>query len=82
MDEKLIKALTRQMKILNFWVSVYGTLILVILIFLSITLLRVASYVNNLNKKLESSLDVKTKVCGSDANIPSWLNDRIGCQTQ
>ena len=77
MDEKLIRALTKQMKILNFWVSVYGTIILVILIFLSVTLFRVVSYVNNLNKKVESSLDVKSKVCSGDSKLGSLVRDRV-----
>jgi hypothetical protein len=77
MDEKLIKALTRQMRILNFWVTIYGTIILVVLIFLSVTLFRVVSYVNNLNKKVESSLDVKTKICSNDGSLANILQDRV-----
>jgi hypothetical protein len=77
MDEKLIKALTKQMKILNFWVSIYGTIILIILIFLSITLFRVVSYMNNLNKKVESSLDVKSKVCSDQDKISGLLKGRL-----
>ncbi len=77
MDEKLIKALTRQMRILNFWVTIYGTIILAILIFLSVTLFRAVSYVNNLNKKVESSLDVKTKVCSNQGAIGNILKDKI-----
>jgi hypothetical protein len=77
MDEKLIKALTRQMRILNFWVTIYGTIILVVLIFLSVTLFRVVSYVNNLNKKVESSLDVKTKICSNDSGLANILQDKV-----
>ena len=77
MDEKLIKALTRQMRILNFWVTIYGTIILVVLIFLSVTLFRVVNYVNNLNKKVESSLDVKTKICSNDSSLANILQDRV-----
>ena len=77
MDEKLIKALTRQMRILNFWVTIYGTIILVVLIFLSVTLFRVVNYVNNLNKKVESSLDVKTKICSNDSSLANILQDKV-----
>ena len=77
MDEKLIKALTRRMRILNFWVTIYGIIILVVLIFLSVTLLRVVSYVNNLNKKVESSLDVKTKICSNDSSLANILQDKV-----
>ncbi len=77
MDEKLIKALTHQMRILNFWVTIYGTIILVVLIFLSVTLFRVVNYVNNLNKKVESSLDVKTKICSNDGSLANILQDRV-----
>lgn len=77
MDEKLIKALTRQMRILNFWVTIYGITILVVLIFLSVTLFRVVNYVNNLNKKVESSLDVKTKICSNDGSLANILQDRV-----
>lgn len=73
MDELLLKQLVRQLKIMNVWISVFGTLIVVTLIILGILVFKVVSFVNDTNKKIDTigtqakqSLDFKQKACNSD----------------
>jgi hypothetical protein len=82
MDELLLKQLIRQLKIMNLWISIFGTLILAALLVLGYLVYRVVTFVNDTNKKIESltsqtkeSLDFKNKVCGSDS-LGGLLQDR------
>lgn len=74
MDEVLLKQLIRQLKIMNFWISVYGALILVVLAVMGYMVYRMVTFVNDTNKKIDNittqtkeSLDFKSKVCNSDS---------------
>lgn len=74
MDGVLLKQLIRQLKIMNFWISVYGALILVVLIIMGYLVFRVVTFVHETNQKIENiseqtkeSLDFKSKVCKSDS---------------
>lgn len=73
MDEAVQKQLVRQLKILNFWITVFGTLILAALVVLGILVYKVVTFVNDTNKKIETftsqtkeTLDFKSQVCKSD----------------
>ncbi len=74
MDEVLLKQLVRQLKIMNFWISIYGALILVVLAVMGYLVFRVVTFVNDTNKKIDNlttqtkeTLDFKSKVCKSDS---------------
>ncbi len=82
MDELLLKQLIRQLRIMNIWISVFGSLILITLVVLGILVFKVVSFVNDTNKKIENittqtqqSLDFKSKVCDTDS-IGNLLQDR------
>ena len=82
MDELVIRQLTRQLKIMNFWITVFGSMILAVLLILGILLFKVVSFVNDTNKKIESisqqtreSLDFKSKFCNSDS-VGGFLADK------
>lgn len=82
MDELLLKQLVRQLKILNVWISIFGTLILLALVVLGVLVWKVVSFVNDTNQKVENlttqtreSLDFKSKVCNSDG-IGGLLSNR------
>lgn len=70
------------MKILNFWISVVGVLILVSIAICGFLLFKVVTFVedtrnsvNNLQQKTEDSLNVKKQICDSDS-IGSLFQDR------
>jgi len=82
MDELVVKQLTRQLKIMNFWISIFGSLILATLLVLGFLLFKVVSFVNDTNEKIDSisqqtkeTLDFKTRFCSSDA-IGGFLADK------
>jgi hypothetical protein len=82
MDEALLKQLVRQMKILNLWISVFGTLILTALIICIYFVFKVVTFVQDTSNKLNSiqentqnTLNVQKQLCGSDA-IGGFLNNR------
>jgi hypothetical protein len=82
MDEALLKQLTRQLKVLNFWISIFGTLILVSIIVCIYLLFKVVTFVQNTSDKITSlqdstknSLNVQKQLCDSKT-FGSLLEDR------
>jgi hypothetical protein len=73
-DDIVAKQLVRQLKIMNLWISIFGTLILAVLLVLGYLVFRVVTFVHDTNQKIENistqtkeSLDFKTKICDSDS---------------
>jgi hypothetical protein len=82
MDEQLLRQLTRQLKIMNIWISIFGTLILAVLIVLGYFVFKIVTFVNTTNQKIENlttqtkeTLDFKSKVCSTDS-VGSFLQDK------
>lgn len=72
MDEVLLKQLVRQMRILNIWVSVFGTLFLAALLIAVFLLFKLVTFVHSTQQSLESlqqktsqTLDVQKNICKS-----------------
>ncbi len=62
MDEKLQRQLVRQLKIINFWISFYGIIMIAILGFLLYMIIQMVTFVQDTNKRIES---LKTNVTDS-----------------
>jgi predicted PurR-regulated permease PerM len=69
MDELLVKQLTRQLKLLNFWITVFGTLFLISLIIIGFLLYKVVNFtqntadrVNNIQDKVTPNLNIKDRL--------------------
>lgn len=82
MDELLLKQLVRQLKIMNIWISIFGTLILVTLAILGVLVYKMVSFVNDTNAKIDNittqaqeSLDFKSKFCDAN-NVGDFLRER------
>lgn len=84
MDDALLKQLTRQLKLLNFWISVLGVMILVSFVVVIVLLFKVVSFVHDTSQKVtdiqskaSSTLNVKQQVCDnkSVANVLSGKTD-------
>jgi hypothetical protein len=82
MDDILLKQLVRQLRVLNIWISIFGTLILTMLIILGILVFKVVTFVNDTNKKVDNftsqtrrTLDVKQQACSSQS-IGGVLKDK------
>lgn len=70
MDEVLVRQLVRQLKIINFWITLFGTVIVVALIVLGILVFKVATFVrtteqkvSDLQQKTVNTLNVKDDIC-------------------
>ena len=82
MDEQLARQLTRQLKILNIWISIVGTVIIAAIILCIILLFKVVTFVqdtsdqvSNIREKTQESLNVKTQICDSNS-LSRLLEDR------
>lgn len=82
MDEQLLRQLTRQLKILNIWITIVGTLILAAIITCIFLLFKVVTFVQDTSDKLTSiqdntkdSLNLQKQLCDSKT-FGSLLKDR------
>lgn len=80
MDEVLLKQITRQLKIINFWITFFGTVIIVSLLIGAIVLFKIARYTESKVQKFESfqqqtskTLNVKEQLC-TNKSLSSLLS--------
>jgi len=80
MNDQLTKQLIRQLKILNFWITFLGSIIVIALIVLALLLWQVIGFIRETNEQIESvrtqasdSLDVKKQLCDSDDPVSGFL---------
>ncbi|MCB9819934.1 hypothetical protein H6796_01365 [Candidatus Nomurabacteria bacterium] len=81
-NEVLLKQLVRQVKILNFWITLFGSLFLVGIVIAGFLLWQVVAFIGQTNQKIEDmktsasdSLNVQKKTCESDGKIGSWFRE-------
>lgn len=74
MDEVLLRQLTRQLKLLNFWITLFGTLFLVGFIVLGVLIYKVVTFtheatskINDLQQKTSQTLNVQKKICDTNS---------------
>jgi predicted PurR-regulated permease PerM len=70
MDELLIKQLTRQLRLLNIWISFFGIIFLIGFLILGILVYKVVTLTDNvsnkftsLQQKTEQSLNLQKQIC-------------------
>jgi heme/copper-type cytochrome/quinol oxidase subunit 2 len=70
MNEELTKQLVRQLKIINFWITLFGTIIVATLLVLGFLVFKVVTFVRNteqqvaeLRNKTTQTLNVKDDLC-------------------
>jgi len=85
MNEQLTKQLVCQMKILNFWVTLFGSLFVVAIVIIGFLLWQVVSFVNQTNQKIDEvrqatadSLNVSKKACETGGDVTEWLKNTTG----
>lgn len=74
MDDQLAKQLVRQLRILNLWITIFGTLILATLAVLGYFVFKIVTFVNDTNTKVENltsqtkeTLDFNARFCDSES---------------
>ena len=82
MDDKLARQLVRQLKIINFWISFYGIIMIAIMGFLLYMIIQMVMFVQDTNKRIEQirtdaadSLNVQKKSCGDGSPLADWLKN-------
>ncbi|MFZ1249169.1 MAG: hypothetical protein WAQ24_02510 [Candidatus Saccharimonadales bacterium] len=82
MDEALVKQLTKQLKIINFWITLFGSLIVATLLVLGFLVFKVVTFVQSteqkvtdLRNKTSQTLNVKDDLCKN-----SMLNSTGYCK--
>lgn len=72
MDEQLLRQLARQLKILNIWITIVGTLILASIIICIYLLFKVVTFVQNTSDRVtniqdntKNSLNLQKQLCDS-----------------
>lgn len=71
MDQALLEQIVKQLKFLNFWITVFGSLILISLIIAGVVLYKLVTFandslqdINNFQTETKQSLDLKQQLCG------------------
>ncbi len=81
-DELLQKKLLRQMRLLNIWMSFFGTLIIVAVVAGGIVLYQIWSFTQMAAQKIDGvtnavkSVDVKDSVCTGDNALSKYLQQK------
>ena len=72
MNEQLTKQLVRQLKIINFWITLFGSIIVITLLILGYLVFKVVTFVHSteqkvsdLQKKTTQTLNVKDDLCNN-----------------
>lgn len=80
MNEQLLKQLVRQMKIMNFWITLFGSLFLVAILVAGFLLWQLVTFINETNHKIDAiktqtsdSLNVKKQACEGTNEFSKWL---------
>lgn len=70
MNEQLTRQLVRQLKIINFWITLFGSIIVISLLVLGYLVFKVVTFVRNteqrvsdLQQKTSQTLNVKDDLC-------------------
>jgi len=85
MNEELQRQLIRQLKVLNFWISVYGAIILIVLITVVVLVWKIVNFTNDTRQQIgdlrttvSEKLDVKSDICEGNNSLGDFLKDKTG----
>lgn len=82
MDDKLAKQLVRQLKIINFWITTFGVLFLLLLGFIGFFMYKTMVFIHDTTTKMEQiqqttteKLDVKKQTCNTTGSVGDYLRN-------
>ena len=80
MDEKTAKQLLKQLKLINFWISVYGVVMIAILGFLLYMIFQLVTFVQDTNRRIDEfrnatsgSINIQKQSCDGGGVLSEWL---------
>lgn len=72
MDDQVAKQLTRQLKIMNFWITFFGSIIVILMLIIGFFTYKTVVFVRNTQQKITEiqtktteTLNVKDDICSS-----------------
>lgn len=88
MDDKLQRQLIRQLKLLNFWITIFGVLLLIGMAIIGYMLFQVITFardttrtVTEFQQSTREKLNVRDKACDQDGAVGEYLRNQTGlCQ--
>ena len=78
---ELLRKQVRQLKILNIWISIFGSIVLIVLGVMVVLIVQIVGFVNDTNQRIDTlrqNLDVQSRACESDNSFGSWLRESTG----
>ncbi len=79
-NEKVQKQLLRQMRIINFWISLFGSIVIIGIIVMIYILWQVMSFVHDTNKRIDNiknsttdSLNLQKKACEGTGSLADYF---------
>ncbi len=86
MDQTVEKQLLKQLKILNFWITLFGILFLIILGIIGFFMYQTAMFVRDTSERVSDfqqsttqSIDVKSQVCSKNDSLADFLKANNLC---
>lgn len=83
MDEQLQRQLIRQLKIINFWISIYGAIFLVALGFIIFMIFQLVTFVQTTNDRIDQlknsasdSVNIKKNSCENQGPFGELLRSK------
>ncbi len=80
MNEELQKQLIKQLKVLNFWIRFFGSLVLITLLIMGFLVFKLVWFVKQTNDKFTSlqqqtaeKLDIKSQVCSGTNSFSEFI---------
>lgn len=76
LDPALLRQLVRQLKIINFWISLYGSLLLLVLGVILYLIFQVVGFVRDTNDRIDTMRDnvnVQRQACDSEGSLGDFL---------
>jgi hypothetical protein len=76
LEDQTAKMLARQLKIMNFWISLFGSLILAIMIFMIILVHRISTVTTKVGSNIKDAADLKAKICDNQNKFTDFLKEK------
>ncbi len=80
LDQALLRQLVRQLKIINFWISLYGGLLLLVLGIILYMIFQVVTFVRDTNQRIDEvrsnvsdSVNIQKQACESTGGFGDFL---------
>lgn len=86
MNEALERQLIRQLKILNFWITSFGIVLMIGLAIIGYLLFQTVMFMKTTSDNLQNfknstsqNLDIKAQVCGGNDNFSNFIRSTGAC---